>query len=460
MALDPANRTATGLVTNGVHVWVTDAGLGRVFVYTVDGSTVGSWPLDGANRDPSGITLDPKGGNDLWVVDRTQRRVYTYRGGLDWRSDSEPAAGSFPLSAGQSHPEDIADPPPAEPITGVPLQTEYGTTSFADETSTLHVDLRLRHSGSYVLRDPVWIGVRHLSRADVRLLGADGYAEGQIPYIDIASFLPERGFEPGVATDTITLRFHNPSRAPFTYELVVFPSVNRAPEITSTPVLFARPNGGNYRYGVQATDPDEDTPLRFELIESPQGMAIDSETGVITWTTLPGSQSVGTHGVSVRVVDPFGLHATQRFQLEVLPLDAGNRPPAWVSEPIVSAFVATDYEYLARARDVDGDGLRFSLLRGPIGLEIDEVTGGVHWRPQDQQLGIHEVVLRVHDDGWPSLSADQEFQILVGKQPGNNDPRIVSNPSSIYNVVTTNLMSGPVTTTQGFGLLLEQGGLL
>ena len=113
-SLDSANSQPTGIVTNGVHFWVTDSLSDRMFIYSLNGSPMGSWPLDPANTNATGVTLNPAGGTDLWTVDKDTRRVYTYAGGLEWLSSnqSKPALSSFSLNSQNTDPEDIADPPP------------------------------------------------------------------------------------------------------------------------------------------------------------------------------------------------------------------------------------------------------------------------------------------------------------------------------------------------------------
>ncbi|MBX9627665.1 MAG: hypothetical protein K2X82_27950, partial [Gemmataceae bacterium] len=113
-ALHPDNAAPGDLVTDGGAVWVTDEARAEVFVYDLAGALLGRWTLDGDNAAPSGITLDPSGGTDLWVVDRAKAAVFHYRGGREWRAGPHGAAGTFALAAGNAAPEAIADPPVAE----------------------------------------------------------------------------------------------------------------------------------------------------------------------------------------------------------------------------------------------------------------------------------------------------------------------------------------------------------
>jgi sugar lactone lactonase YvrE len=104
----PAN-----IVTDGKSMWVVDNSNGKVFKYTVAGKLLGSWTIDPANIDPTGITINPNNVSDVWIVDGITRQVYQYVGAAGRTSGSQNAAASFALAAGVTFPVGIADPPPA-----------------------------------------------------------------------------------------------------------------------------------------------------------------------------------------------------------------------------------------------------------------------------------------------------------------------------------------------------------
>ncbi|MBL8287839.1 MAG: putative Ig domain-containing protein [Rubrivivax sp.] len=93
--------------------------------------------------------------------------------------------------------------------------------------------------------------------------------------------------------------------------IVALPNV--AAVITSSPVLGASV-GAPYVYKVIAADANGDV-LAYSLAQAPAGMGIDSRSGVIAWT--PSYAQVGRQAVTVRVVDPGGLAATQSFDVVV-----------------------------------------------------------------------------------------------------------------------------------------------
>lgn len=150
-ALDAANTSASDLVTNGTLVWVTDDAADRVFVYTTAGVLQGSWTLDAANADVSGITLDPTGaGTDLWTVDRVAAKVYRYTNAQTLLSGSQSASDSFVLATANAHPEAIADPAPDS----IPIAVKWRRGNFGSDASNAFTALP---SFNQVMMTPVVI---------------------------------------------------------------------------------------------------------------------------------------------------------------------------------------------------------------------------------------------------------------------------------------------------------------
>ena len=98
------------------------------------------------------------------------------------------------------------------------------------------------------------------------------------------------------------------------------PLIERIPE--------AQTDEGLFRYVFEATDPDGDRNLRFQLREAPDGMRIDPILGVVTWRPKPSQ--AGVHPVDVLVEDSHGDGSALRFEVTVTstPGDSGEPPPA------------------------------------------------------------------------------------------------------------------------------------
>ncbi len=111
-ALASANRKPKGITSDGASIWVVnDDKTDTVFKYNTTGTLLGSWTIDSANGKPTGITIDPTGGSDLWIVDSDTAEVFQYTGGAGRLSGSQAADVVFSLAAGNINPQGIADPP-------------------------------------------------------------------------------------------------------------------------------------------------------------------------------------------------------------------------------------------------------------------------------------------------------------------------------------------------------------
>ncbi|MEL7496446.1 MAG: putative Ig domain-containing protein [Planctomycetota bacterium] len=196
-------------------------------------------------------------------------------------------------------------------------------------------------------------------------------------------------------------------------------SINTPPIILSNPPTSSRV-GTTYLYQVQAEDADQDR-LRFELLNGPEGMTINSDTGRVQWS--PTAAQVGTANVEIRVSDPLGANVTQTYTNEIGDGTA-NQLPVITSTPGFFATLDQVYEYQVEATDADGDPLVFALLDGPDGATIDETTGLLSFLPDSDDLGTTIVELAARDpEGGGSL---QSFSLTVLES--NNAPEITSTP--------------------------------
>lgn len=90
--------------------------------------------------------------------------------------------------------------------------------------------------------------------------------------------------------------------------------LNSAPVITSSPQA-QKMKSGLYRYRVVAEDLDGD-PITFSLSpSSPQGMAIDPQTGLIQWKV--GRNDAGTHTIEIIAADGDEGRCTQKYTLTI-----------------------------------------------------------------------------------------------------------------------------------------------
>lgn len=93
------------------------------------------------------------------------------------------------------------------------------------------------------------------------------------------------------------------------------------PNFVSEPPL--RFQSLNYQYQVRAVDPDGD-PVSYSLIDPPQGMNIDSKSGLLAWSLANVAE--GDYRIRIRAVDSDGMEAFQEFTLTLAPPDPVASP--------------------------------------------------------------------------------------------------------------------------------------
>ena len=355
-ALRSNNTNPTGLVSDGWNIYVVD-GSAKVFAYDKNGQTLGNtqynpWQLDLANSNPTGVTLNPSGGNELWVVDKTANRVFRYNNGRGnhWWNNGGPqtASSTFNLPSGVTNIEGIADPLPAgwNPVTPAPTQPHipapvdftslnditplaaltYATGTYNWAEGEYRVDTQLNNINGPILNQPVVAQFNQLTPG-VTLTNSDGTVPTGESYITWDSELLQEGLATDQASTAVTLSFATDRR--YNFEVALLSPENRPP-IFNPISDEAAPWNEPFTLIAVANDPDGD-PLVYSLIEGPSGMSIDPTTGRIDWA--PTVADSGSHAVTVRVEDGRSGSDTASFVLNVTEPVPSNRAPIIVSTP-------------------------------------------------------------------------------------------------------------------------------
>ena len=101
----------------------------------------------------------------------------------------------------------------------------------------------------------------------------------------------------GLASSGISFAITQDTSMFASFSQLIITNPNRAPVITSSPATNAAADEP-YSYDVEAYDPDGDA-IVYELVSKPEGMAINQNTGLITWE--PRIKQAGDYAVTVRV---------------------------------------------------------------------------------------------------------------------------------------------------------------
>lgn len=225
---------------------------------------------------------------------------------------------------------------------------------------------------------------------------------------------------------------------------VLTPPPNRPPVITSVPVVSVNASNdarSDYIYDVEARDADGDIlTYRLQGAERPSGMSINATTGVIHWS--PSLAQVGDHSFYVKVSDSHGGVVRQRIDICVLSPSISvatvvdltesrtnplNQAPEIGSAPVLTVTAGSTYISTASATDSNNDRLVFDLPIAPSGMSVNAATGTFVWIPRHDQVGSHQVLLRVRD-GQGGIDT-QSFLVQVVAQ--NTSPVFTSIPTTL-----------------------------
>lgn len=93
-------------------------------------------------------------------------------------------------------------------------------------------------------------------------------------------------------------------------------------------------------------------------------------------------------------------------------LTISNAPPQIVSQPSRPEEDGL-FRYQLEVRDADDRRFRYRLVRSPEGMEVDQVSGLVEWKPRDDQVGSFPVEIMVDDR--KGGSSRQSFELTLAK---------------------------------------------
>jgi len=166
---------------------------------------------------------------------------------------------------------------------------------------------------------------------------------------------------------------------------------------------------------VTNTATDTDLPantLTYVLLAAPTNAAI-STNGVITWTPSE-AQGPSTNTFTTVVTDNGTPSASATNTFTVVVNEVNSAP---VLQPIgdqtVHFGIPLSLQAVATDADLPTNTLTFSLDQAPTNVTINATNGSITWTADQSQVGLHPITIRVTDNGSPSLSATNTFQVNV-----------------------------------------------
>lgn len=191
-------------------------------------------------------------------------------------------------------------------------------------------------------------------------------------------------------------------------------------EVNTAPVLDFIPDqsgteGVLITFQCSATDADLPAQtLTFTLTGTPPAGAAITSGGLFTWT--PSGSQAGTYTIGIRVTDSGSgnLHDDQDVGFVIA---ESNVAPTIEAIPDQLVTVGEELTFPVVADDANDDDLAYSIDDVgvvPSGVHIDSSTGVFTWTPTSEHAGnLYDLVIRVTDDGDPSLSTTTTVRISV-----------------------------------------------
>jgi len=187
---------------------------------------------------------------------------------------------------------------------------------------------------------------------------------------------------------------------------------NQAPVLAAIPDQVI-PEQTTLMLPLDGLDPDvPPTHLTYRLLSGPEGLVVTPE-GLLEWTPSE-AQGPSTNQVTVEVRDN-GVPVLSVSRTFVVVVQEVNRAPVW--EPLtqisIPELVLFRRDIVARDPDEPPNSLTYSVIRGPAGLTLSP-NGTLSWTPfESQGPSTSTVIVRVSDNGRPSLTVTNEFLISV-----------------------------------------------
>ncbi len=180
--------------------------------------------------------------------------------------------------------------------------------------------------------------------------------------------------------------------------------------------------GETFNYRVRVSGLPDEYPVAFFLYDSPEGMLIEEENGLVTWT--PVEEDIGTHSVTVAVgewgpgtegagcptcgVSTSGAIATQTFQLSVL------ENPAIAYAPVLGVS--------PMEKQVSAEGGELSLQVSNLGL------GTLHW---NASVSVSAEWLSISGDASGTNAGDIALEALPNRTVSPREGTVfVSSPDT------------------------------
>ncbi len=179
--------------------------------------------------------------------------------------------------------------------------------------------------------------------------------------------------------------------------------------------------GKPYSYQPKIVTSDPSAKVLFKLEYAPDGMTIDENTGLISWTPTKD----GEYKVSIIAYIPgTTIKISQAFVIVVGQSNGGGDKEAirFITKPVENGCINKEYIYDAEAISASASplALMYKLAAGPDGMKIDATTGLIKWTPTKE--GEYKISIYVAPANANSPNASQNYTLRISSNCENPTP--------------------------------------
>ncbi|WP_198781880.1 Ig-like domain-containing protein [Shewanella putrefaciens] len=200
-------------------------------------------------------------------------------------------------------------------------------------------------------------------------------------------------------------------------------NVNNAPTISSTAITSATQDAA-YSYSFAASDSDVGDVLTLSALTKPSWLSFNAANGVLSGT--PSNADVGSHAVTLKVMDSDGLTAEQSFSITVANV---NDAPVAIGSTVTLEEDSSIMITLS-AEDADSDPLTYEVVAQP-GSGTLEQHGSVWLYTPEKDFNGTDLISFIAKD--VELSSEPGT-VMITVTPVNDEPQAVDDSYTLTGV--------------------------
>ena len=203
---------------------------------------------------------------------------------------------------------------------------------------------------------------------------------------------------------------------------------NNTPQLSLTSASSSQTKEGEEFKAEIAVENLNNSEITYTLSNNPEGMVIDENSGVITWTPT----SLGKFNFTVLIIgNNSEVVINQTFSIDI---EGSDSAPKIDTLTHVLAFPEVPFNSAVKLSSLFSKDVSFSLSDHPEGMTIDKNTGIISWKPESK--GTYECTVTVENSlgkDTETFSIEVKYDVLT--MISNKEPELMNDIfSTTFNV--------------------------